>query len=260
MSDVPSAPSADRGTESSGRAPDGTTMTGTVRPSVHAGGAQPVGSERAAAQGIRIFVIDDSRLYREAIADLLRDEPWVGAVETAADGATATLHDVAFPPTVTLLNMATEESLDWLRALSEARARVVVLGVRETEPEPVSCAECGAAGYLLRSDSLGSLCSVVQAVARSESICSPKTTAVLLRRVATLAAERRSRNGLDLLTAREAEILDLIEHGLANRDISKELHIEVRTVKNHVHAILGVERRDQAAARARAGRTPLARI
>lgn len=207
-------------------------------------------------------MVDDSRLYREAVADLLRDQPWVGAVEIASDGASAMVLGVTFPPTVTLLNMAMEESLHWLRALNDAGARVVVLGVRETEAEVVSCAEAGSAGYVLRGDSLESLCSVVQAVARDETICSPKTTAVLLRRVAALASERRSHNGLDLLTARECEILDLIEQGMANRDIASLLHIEVRTVKNHVHAILGklgVQRRGQAAARARASGTRIAR-
>jgi DNA-binding NarL/FixJ family response regulator len=218
-----------------------------------ASGSQP----RLAASRIRILVVDDSRLYREAVADLLRDEPWVDRVQTAADGASAMLHDLAFPPTVTLLNMATEGSLDLLCDLDAAHARVVVLGVRETEAEVISCAERGSAGYVLRSDSSASLRTVVQAVARGETICSPKTTAVLLRRVATLAAERRSRSGLGQLTAREAEILALIEQGLANIEIARRLHIELRTVKNHVHAILGklgVERRGQAAARARAGR------
>lgn len=213
--------------------------------------------------GIRILVVDDSRLYREATAGLLIDQPWVEGVETAEDGAAAMRHDVEFPPTVTLLNMSTDGSLGWLRALAGAGARVVVLGVPESETELISCAEAGSAGYLLRSDSLDSLCDLIQAVARGESICSPKTTAVLLRRVAALAAERRERAGLGLLTAREAEILHLIEQGLANREIAERLHIELRTVKNHVHAILGklgVERRGQAAAAARAKRGPLARV
>jgi DNA-binding NarL/FixJ family response regulator len=240
------------------------TMTRQVDHAGNTGRAEPVDQRSPPGpHGIRILVVDDSRLYREAIADLLRDEPWVVAVETAADGASAMLHDIAFPPTVTLLNMATDGSLGWLCALSEAHARVVVLGVRETEAELISCAEGGSAGYLLRSDSLESLRSVVQAVARGESICSPKTAAALLRRVAALAAERRARNGLGQLTAREAEILTLIEEGLANCDIAQQLHIEVRTVKNHVHAILGklgVQRRGQAAARARAVRFPVAEV
>jgi two-component system nitrate/nitrite response regulator NarL len=206
----------------------------------------------AKAFPMRIIVVDDSRLYREALADLLRNEPGIREVETAADGQSALQLDVAFPPTITLLNMATDDSLVWLRALSDAHARVVALGTRETEAEVVSCAEAGVAGYLPRSESLRSLCALIQAVARGETICSPKATAVLLHRVASLAAERRS-SGLALLTARETEVLALIAQGMANRDIAEELSIEVRTVKNHVHSILGklgVDRRGQAVARA----------
>jgi DNA-binding NarL/FixJ family response regulator len=211
----------------------------------------------AKALPMRIVVVDDSRLYREALADLLRHEPGIREVETATDGRSALQLDVAFPPTITLLNMATEDSLVWLRALSDARARVVVLGTRETEAEVVSCAEAGVSGYLPRSESLRSLCALIQAVARGETICSPKSTAVLLQRVASLAAERRS-SGLTLLTARETEILGLIAQGMANREIAETLSIEVRTVKNHVHSILGklgVERRGQAVARALAAHT-----
>lgn len=216
----------------------------------------------ASADGpVRILIVDDSRLYRDAIADLLGAEAWIEGADRA-DGATAIGYDVTFPPTLTLLNMAMEDSLDWLSEFTAARARVVVLGVRETEVELIACAERGAAGYLLRGESREVLHEVIRAVARGETICSPKTTAVLLRRVASLAAERQRREGVGALTAREAQILELIERGLANREIATELRIEVRTVKNHVHAILGklgVQRREQAAARARAARPPLAR-
>jgi two-component system, NarL family, nitrate/nitrite response regulator NarL len=223
------------------------------------GACQPplAGSE---ASRIRIVIVDDSRLYREAIADLLGEQLWVASVETVPDAASAMVYKVACQSTVTLLNMATEGSLDCLQTLSDSGARVVVMGVRETEAELLSCAELGSTGFLLRSDSLQSLCCVIQAVARGETICSPKTTAVLLRRVAALAAERRALSGLGELTSREAEILDLIEQGNTNRDIAKQLQIEVRTVKNHVHAILDklrVQRRGQAAALARAGRAPV---
>lgn len=204
-----------------------------------------------------VLVVDDSRLYRDAVADLLRAELWVDRVEVASDGPAAMERSVAFPPTITLLNLAVDDSLGWLEALRGAGARVVVLGVRDSDAEVLACAEAGAAGYLLRSDSLDALRELIQAVARGEAICSPRATALLLRRVATLAAERRSRTGLGVLTAREAEILELLEQGLANGEIAQRLSIQVRTVKNHVHAILGklgVARRGQAAARARAAR------
>jgi DNA-binding NarL/FixJ family response regulator len=215
------------------------------------------------AAHLSILIVDDSRLYRDALAELLRSKPWVKRVEVAVDGQRLAQHDVTFPPTITLLNMGIEDSRRWLQHLAEAQARVVVLGVRDTEAEVVACAEAGAAGYLFREDSLNSLCELIQAVSRDETICSPRTAALLLRRVAAAAAERRARSGLSLLTPREFEVLQLVEQGLANREIAERLSIEVRTVKNHIHAILGklgVERRGQAAAQVRSAYGPVARV
>jgi two-component system, NarL family, nitrate/nitrite response regulator NarL len=136
-------------------------------------------------------------------------------------------------------------------------AQVIAVGVFETEQQVIACAEAGVAGYLLRHESLAQLGAVVQSVLRGETICSPQVAATLLRRVATLAAERRSADGTAQLTVREREVLQLVDLGMSNRDIAERLSIEVRTVKNHVHNILEklqVHRRGEAAARLRAGR------
>jgi two-component system nitrate/nitrite response regulator NarL len=102
--------------------------------------------------------------------------------------------------------------------------------------------------------SLDDLASAVASVRRGEVLCSPGMAAGLFRRVAALARER----GLDpieeKLTARELEVLRLIEEGRSNKEIASLLSIEVPTVKNHVHRILEklhVHRRSEAAARAR---------
>jgi DNA-binding NarL/FixJ family response regulator len=76
-----------------------------------------------------------------------------------------------------------------------------------------------------------------------------------MRRVATLTAERPGLPRSSPLTAREEEIVMLIDEGLSNKEIGQRLYIEVATVKNHVHSILEklkVSRRTQAAARMRA--------
>ena len=93
--------------------------------------------------------------------------------------------------------------------------------------------------------------------ARGEALVSPKITAGLLQRLADLASDR-GRGALDVrLTRREAEILDLIDQGLSNKEIAHRLSIAVSTVKNHVHSILDkldVDRRAEAVARVRGTR------
>jgi DNA-binding NarL/FixJ family response regulator len=96
---------------------------------------------------------------------------------------------------------------------------------------------------------------LIHEVAAGESSCSPGVSAILLRRLSTLASQRRRPAARELpLTAREIQILHMLEAGLANRDIAGRLCIAVHTVKNHVHSVLtklGVSSREEAAALAR---------
>jgi len=134
--------------------------------------------------------------------------------------------------------------------------RLVVLGVsEEDEAEIVSYAEAGVAGYHLRSESLEDLLVLIHKVAAGGSLCSPRVSAILLRRLSALASQGRPAAKELVLTSREIQILRMLEMGLTNRDIAEQLRIAVHTVKNHVHSLLtklGVSTRAQAAARARA--------
>jgi DNA-binding NarL/FixJ family response regulator len=81
---------------------------------------------------------------------------------------------------------------------------------------------------------------------------SPRAAAALLRRVGALAADRPAVSSpRGELTAREREIVELIALGLSNKAIAARLHVEIATVKNHVHNILDklqVHRRGEIAA------------
>ena len=202
---------------------------------------------------IRLLVVDDTRLCSAGLALLLGGEPWVAAVEGAVDaeGALERIH--RFLPEVVLVNLAMAGSLAILRAIVERApgTRVVAFSVSESEEEVVACAEAGVSGYLLRSEALPELRATIESMVRGETRCSPRVAATLLRRVASLAAERQEWAGRTPLTRREHEILGLIAQGLSNKDIAQRLYIEVRTVKNHVHSILGklqVRHRGEAAA------------
>jgi two-component system, NarL family, nitrate/nitrite response regulator NarL len=208
---------------------------------------------------IRLLIIDDTCLYREGLAAILGREEWVSATRAAADTDSAFRELDVFQPDVVLLNMATLDSAAILHAVARTApaVRVVAIGVSDNEEEVIACAEAGVAGYLLRCQSLADLVVVVQSAARGETLCTPRTAAALLRRVAALAAERRWPAETARLTAREREILDLIDQGLSNKEVARLLCIEVRTVKNHVHNILeklNVHRRGEAAALMRAAR------
>lgn len=206
---------------------------------------------------IRVCIFDDARLYREGLALILERDPEVIVMDPGL--LQGEVGDPGLQPDIALVrahSAATIEAI-WVTTGLTVDTKVIALGLTEREQDVIACAEAGVAGYLPREGSGDDLLALIHSVARGEAVCSPRIAASLLRRVATLAAERRTVPGVARLTVRELEIVRLIAEGLSNKEIARHLFIDVRTVKNHVHNILEklqVHRRMEAVARVRAAR------
>jgi DNA-binding NarL/FixJ family response regulator len=207
-------------------------------------------------QDASILIIDDCTLYRENLAATFV------ANGAATPGVAWDLHSLvaaleSAAPSIVLVSIGTRDSLMLMQAALQMRpnVRAIVLGVSEDDESTiVACAEAGIAGYHLRSESLTDLLALIRRVADDEAVCSPRVSAMLLRRLTALAAQRQPASEELVLTDREVQILRLLELGLSNRDIAARLCIAVHTVKNHVHNVLtklGVSTRAEAAARFR---------
>ncbi len=191
---------------------------------------------------MRALVVDDTTVYRRALADALSDEPSIDSVATAADVDTALelLNESAAAPTIVLVNMSIPGSVTVLNSIIRAAptARVIALAVSALEDDIIACVEAGVTGCLLRDDSYADLVALISRVARGETWFSPPVVTALLHRVATLSGQPRPAPADILLTAREREVMQLVDEGLSNKQIARRLSIELRTVKNHVHHIL----------------------
>jgi DNA-binding NarL/FixJ family response regulator len=204
----------------------------------------------------QVFVVAGIRLYREGLSRCLALE--YDVIGTAPHGGEAVRQMAERRPDVALVDMAMPESALTVRAIVELdRApKVVALGVPETEPDVLACAEAGISGYVAREASLRDLVCAIESVARGEALCSPRIAASLFRRVAILSGAQLAGQRRAVLTTREHEIIDLIDQGLSNKEIASRLSIEVATVKNHVHNILEklhVHSRSEAANKVRLG-------
>lgn len=197
---------------------------------------------------IRVFIVSDVRLYREGLSALLGRMGRIVVVGAAASADEGIERVRGLQPDVVLLDTA-EGNVASARALlgPVPSARMVVLAAPESEEDVIALAEAGVLGYVTREQSLDDLVTTIESVARDEMVCSPWMATILVKRVQALAAERP--RPTHRLTAREAEILELVAQGLSNKEIAARLFIEVTTVKNHVHSILeklGVSRRAEA--------------
>jgi two-component system nitrate/nitrite response regulator NarL len=200
------------------------------------------------------------KLYRDGIAHFLSSSREVTVLGTADEGTDTIRLVRELVPDVVLLDMALEDSRATARAMraSVPQATIVALAVPESEGYVVSCAEAGISAYVPRDGSLDELLGTILRAADGEAVCSPRVAGGLFRRVAALASQREppppEERPIARLTAREAEVIALINDGLSNQQIARRLCIEVPTVKNHVHSILdklGASSRSEAAARAR---------
>ena len=217
----------------------------------------------AASDPCSLVLVEDSRILADALAAQLRQTAWVASVRTSTSLAEALSLVAAQPPDLVLVGMRLPEASRCVSTLLEAApgVRVVALCVPEAEADIIACAELGVAGLLCLSGSLDELELIVTQVRRGQTACTPRVAAALLRRVSTVATERgdEPRYADGHLTPREREVLALIELGWTNKQIARQLCIEVRTVKNHVHNLLEklrVSRRGEAAARLRSTRVP----
>jgi two-component system, NarL family, nitrate/nitrite response regulator NarL len=213
------------------------------------------------APAVRVAIITEVRLYREGLAHVLA-AAGMEVAGSATDADTVAECVLTTRPDVILLDMAMpgwESAMEALNC-SGSKTDVVALGVLETAPDILACAEAGVDGYLPRSASAEDLVNVLHGVARGEVMCPPSITGSLFRRIGALALERRPAMAVGRLTARELEIVDLIDEGLSNKQIARRLCIEHSTVKNHVHNVLeklDVHRRSEAAAWVRQRSRPL---
>lgn len=200
-----------------------------------------------------LVVLARVRLYRDGLAELFASRADFTVAATAAVEADGLELIRELAPDIVLLALDPGTGASLVREIvaSVPETRVVAIGIADDDPEVLPLAEAGVAGYVTTDASAEEVVGVVESVARGEALCSPRISATLLQRVATLSRGQRLHPDRDALTAREREIVELIDHGLSNKEIARRLQIEVATVKNHVHHILEklhVARRGEAAA------------
>jgi len=202
---------------------------------------------------MRVVVVAAVRLYREGLATALDGQRGVEVAGTAAEGAAAVALITATQPAVALVDVGLLLGSDLVPRLIGACGgmRAVALGLRDDAPQILACAELGVSSYVLRDAGVDELVDVLRATERGEVRCSPHVAACLMRRVSELTRSTPPWSPVgDQLTARELQVVALLEQGLMNKEIARRLGLSLSTVKNHVHNVLdklGLSSRNEAA-------------
>ena len=191
----------------------------------------------------RILIVDDHPLTREALSSLLRAHDFE-VVGCASDGEEAIVEAARLRPDLVLLDLSMP-GLDGLGALPRLResapeTEVVVLTASGTEENLLAAIRAGAAGYLLKTEPPERIASFLNGVVEGEAALSGTIARRLLEQV-------RQGNGRDAgvpdaiaasLSARELEVLLLLDEHLGTDEIAKRLFISEHTVRSHVKSLL----------------------
>jgi DNA-binding NarL/FixJ family response regulator len=209
---------------------------------------------------VRVLIVDDQALFREALATLLEVQPEICVVGEAGNGEEAVRLSAELSPDVVLMDLRMPV-MDGIAATDRLRVeqpgvRVLALTTFDDDADVFAALRAGAVGYLLKDVSSARLVEALVAARRGESVLQPSVAAKLVARVARLPREDTPRRQplVVPLSERELEVVRLLADGRSNREIAGRLFLAEGTVKNLVSGVLSklqVRDRTQAALRAK---------
>jgi DNA-binding NarL/FixJ family response regulator len=186
---------------------------------------------------IRVLIVDDHAVLRQALRHLLEGRSGIQVVGDAANGRDAVDLAEQLQPDVVLMDTVMP-GLNGIEATRQIRHRLpktkVLILTGYMEDEQISSAlKAGASGYVVKKSDVEELILGIQAVHRGNPYFSSSIGGGDLTDYLWQLRSNDGRVGYDLLTSREREVLQLIAEGYSNQKIGTELFISVKTVEAH---------------------------
>ncbi|MCC6226723.1 MAG: response regulator transcription factor [Microthrixaceae bacterium] len=193
---------------------------------------------------IRVLVVDDQALVRRGFTVLVGTESDIEVVGEAEDGAKAVSLTERLRPDIVLMDirMPGMDGVEATRRITEAglSSRVLILTTFDLDEYVFASLLAGASGFLLKDTQPDDLIAAIRVVAGGESLLAPRATRRLIEEYARHAPHDPNARAvdLDMLTAREEEVLCAVARGLSNAEIAAELYMSHATAKTHVSRLL----------------------
>jgi DNA-binding NarL/FixJ family response regulator len=190
---------------------------------------------------IRVAIIDDNRLVREALTAMLNRLPDIRVVSSdVADSASL----AETQPDVLLLDVGLRDQ-DSLRVAAALRqenpnAKIIVMDLLPVNEEIMEYVNAGVSGFVLKDASFEEFLTTIRSVAAGTKVLPPRMTESLFSQIAREVDGQEPTQVLEdvRIKPREREVIDLIGEGLSNKEIAQRLNIATHTVKSHVRNVM----------------------
>lgn len=191
---------------------------------------------------ITVAIIEDNRLVREGMTDMLNELPDVKVVLAATSLEASMLKDTN--PRVVLLDVGLQDknSLRVAETVKKemADSRVIVMDLLPMHEEIADFVNAGVAGFILKDATFDDFVGTIRSVAEGARVLPATMTGTLFSQIARVAVSQGREAALESvrMTQREREVIALISVGLSNKEIAKRLNIATDTVKSHVRNVM----------------------
>lgn len=184
------------------------------------------------SEALRLLIADDHTALRLGLVTIAESVPHIRVIGEAVDGEDAVARYQDLRPDVTILDLRMPR-LDGIEVVErilaiDPQARILVMTMYDHEEDIFRSVRAGARGYILKSAPREEILRAIEAVARGERYM-PQYVAL------KLAAHMSTPQ----LTARERDVLELMQLGITNKEIGAQLKLTEGTIKSHVREIMG---------------------
>jgi len=199
-------------------------------------------------QTIRLMLVDDHEVIRTGLKSYLESQPGLKVVAEASDGQEAIDRALEVRPDVILMDVTMPE-MDGLEATRRLKALwpeclVLALTVHDDKFYFMEMLAAGASGYLTKQSAADELVQAIHTVAGGSVYLQPALARWLIEDYQRLVSEKPvpalngEAVGLEVLSEREREVLEMVAQGQNNQEIGAKLELSPKTIARHRERIM----------------------
>ncbi|WP_165204443.1 response regulator transcription factor [Roseimicrobium sp. ORNL1] len=193
-------------------------------------------TKKARPEMKRLLLVDDHPIMRHGLVQLISAEPDLQVCAEAGNAAEGMTAAAKQNPDLVIadLTLPDKHGLEFIKDLRALHPdlQIMVLSMHDESLYAERALRAGARGYLMKEAAAENLIRAVRRVLAGDIYLSDKMASVMLE---LLSGQRKTSAsaGIDRLTDRELEVLQLIGSGRGTRQIADQLHVSVRTIDAH---------------------------
>ncbi len=194
---------------------------------------------------IAILVIEDNRLLREGITNIIGEQSDLKVSASISDCVKGLQSIRELEPNVVLLDLGlrNQNSLQLVKLIKKEfeNVKIIVMDLVPSQEDVLIFVQAGVSGFILKDANVEDFLKTIRSVAAGTKVLPPFLTETLFSQIVIKAVKELDHSKIIesvRMTKREKQVIDSVADGLTNKEIAQKLHLSTYTVKSHIHNIL----------------------